>query len=135
MIRLKFGFKTRRRLYNLTRRFRKKANLNELEVKIIDILNSLISRKDVDMNYAPISITRYIWTADKSYFMIISPDKVIISNHTFGYNISLSEEAYKILSRKFDRISESHRRIVERTIVKNMVESLDKMVLTISQQK
>jgi len=121
---MKIPFKLKRKYYKLLKRLEKPIKLNEREKKVIAIVEKQIRKTGAELIISPQSGIRYITSGDKQLNIVLTAINAIISNHKFHYDISLSNDAVKILNKKFDTILESRRRIAEREIMNNMILSL-----------
>jgi len=124
---MQISFKLKRKYYNFRKKLESKVVLNEREAKVIEIVKYQLTKSDCDLITAPISGNRYITSGDKQLTIVLTGLNAIVSNHTFHYDISLGKDAVRILTQKFDKILESRRRIAEREIMKNMLDSLSSL--------
>lgn len=120
---------------NIKRRFfrwvikarHKHTHLSLRENQVIDIIKLLLQDGTTDLYYAPIDNTRYIKTQNSEMFVIIYPSSVVISNHNYFYDISISESAYDELHRYYDRVTNMRRKLMEKEMLDNVSVALDKI--------
>jgi len=101
--------------------------ISEREEAIIEIVTQHLLDKKSQMAIAPVTGNRYIVSSDDSLHIILTPINIILSNHSYYYDIRLGSDAVRLIYNKFDRIMESRCRRVESEIHGNMMSSLYKI--------
>lgn len=87
----------------------------------------LISHKDSDFMIAPMSNKRFIINDSLNLFIIIDYGRVEITNHVFHYDVKLSTRDYERITYLYDTETEKRRTDTERTVKKNIKNTLDKV--------
>jgi hypothetical protein len=94
--------------------------IKALEVSLRDPKNTLL--------IAPTSGARYVQTPNAHVFIILKYQTIILSNHQYYYEITLSPNVFDYLTDRFDRMIESRRRQMERKMLSNSKSTLEQAV-------
>jgi predicted DNA-binding protein (UPF0278 family) len=118
----------------------KKPKLEDSQIKVVELINSMIRNKNVQMNYSPNSSTRFlhsknIWVTinkyqigNESYLIYIINTSSRSSN---SHEITIPKEyAYDIID-EFDEELERRMRVVENSRKKVIANELDNLITLI----
>ena len=90
----------------------------------ITIAKKLITNKDSVLVFTPISQKYYIHNKELSIFMVIDNMVLSVTNHSYSYEIKLTNKSEKILVKKFERELESRAENMDLEILSQIKESL-----------
>lgn len=108
------------------------SKLDERAVLAIKAFDISIKDPKNTLLISPQSGSRYVQTPSADVFIIIKYQTIILSNHLYYYEISISTDVYEYLLDKFDRMLESRRRQMERRMLENSRLTLEKAVSTLN---
>lgn len=130
MKRLKIWFKWKylRRQYKLDEKIYKKRNLKIDEKLIKSILVKIVSNPKNDILISPISKTIYIQTEYKDYTIVLSDEKIKVSNHNFFIETQTSYFFSRKLFKIVYHYVEKYRLEKEKEMFKNEVDGLTFML-------
>lgn len=97
--------------------------IKALEVSLKDPKNTLL--------IAPTSGARYVQTPNAHVFIILKYQTIILSNHQYYYEIAISPSVFDYLMDRFDKMIESRRRQMERTMLSNSKATLEQAVASL----
>lgn len=95
-------------------------NLDERDKNIIKIVKAALADRRNRLMIAPISGARYIRMPRQEMFIIISDNKVIISNHKFYYDLYTTNVLSEYLIQKFNQVTNHQRDLMERDMMSNI---------------
>lgn len=95
-------------------------NLDERDKNIIKIVKAALADRRNRLMIAPISGARYIRMPRQEMFIIISENKVIISNHKFYYDLYTTNVLSEYLIQKFNQVTNHQRDLMERDMMSNI---------------
>lgn len=114
--------------YKIKTKLFKKYIPNKDEEHTLKIIKKLLSNQLVKLYLDPITHERYLTFEEGEINVIISPeDGIIIGNHNYEYRVLVSQNIYKEIINKFDRVL--HHKVVklEKEIAINRISSLEKI--------
>ena len=100
--------------------------IKALEAALKDPKNTLL--------IAPTSGSRYVQTPNANVFIILKYQTIILSNHQYYYEISISGSVSEYLTDRFDKMIESRRRQMEKKMLENSKATLEAAVSTLHQR-
>jgi hypothetical protein len=92
------------------------SNFNDNEIKSSAICRKLINNKDSIFLIAPISQKRYIKNEPLGMFIVLSENKINITNHIYNYDVVIPSSISNKLHKMFDNRVEQTRLDFEREI-------------------
>jgi hypothetical protein len=92
------------------------------------LFRKMILQKDSELLISPISSRYFVKNDANNILLILSEYELIIINHVFGYNIRLSQKAYRQLYTAFVNEVEDRRKQMERNFSKNVKHSLQTLI-------
>lgn len=100
------------------------AELDERDRNIIRIVKAALADRRNRLMIAPISGARYIRMPKQEMFIIISDNRVIISNHKFYYDLYTTNVLSDYLIRRFNQVTNHQRDLMERDLLSNVKSGL-----------
>lgn len=100
------------------------AKLDDRDQSIIKIVKAALMDRRNRLMIAPISGARYIRMPDEEMFIIITENRVIISNHKFYYDLHTPTVLSNYLIQKFNQIANHQRDLMERDMTRNIESGL-----------
>jgi hypothetical protein len=92
------------------------------------LFRKMILQKDSELLISPISSRYFVKNDANNILLILSEYELVIINHVFGYNIKLSQKAYRQLYTAFVNEVEDRRKQMERNFSKNVKHSLQTLI-------
>jgi hypothetical protein len=122
----RFKYATTNRIlrFKVKRAQRALANLGDRDHQIIRIVKSALADRRNRLMIAPLSGARYIKMPRQEMFIIISDNRVVISNHKFYYDLHTPNVLSEYLIQKFNQITNHQRDLMERDMLSNIKSGL-----------
>jgi N12 class adenine-specific DNA methylase len=114
------------RLLNPLDVIRAEENSSDRDASIL--FRKMILQKDSELLISPISNRYFVKNDANNILLILEEYELVIINHVFGYNIKLSQKAYRQLYTAFVNEVEDRRKQMERTFSKNVKHSLQTLI-------
>jgi hypothetical protein len=100
------------------------STVDKNEVKSSAICRRLISHPDSKFLIAPLSHKRYIKNDPLGMFIVLSDNRINITNHIYNYDVSLNSDTSDKLNKMFDNKVELLRQTFETEIKSQIKHSL-----------
>ncbi|MFW5847465.1 MAG: hypothetical protein ACOCVF_00905 [bacterium] len=95
------------------------------EIYVIDICENLINKENIQMFISPLTHKRYLKDEEGGIFIIIDGQTISVINHTYSYNITITDiRNVDKLNKSFDGELEKRRMSLENEIKSNIQHSL-----------
>ena len=102
-----------------------RVHKSEFELEVLKICRILIRNISTNLLVCPDTQRRFIIFDPMEIKIIISDDKIIVSNHTYYYELSISKSGLANVIRVFDGNVKERRDILEQDIKTNAKTSLN----------
>ena len=122
MIKLSYKFK-KLRIY-FRNRIHKKEQLEQNDILIKKTIANLLSSESTDISIFPLSNSIYLQTEDKEYTVILSENKIKITNHKLFIETYISDTFSKELTNMIYRCLDKRKIQMDSLITKNELDGL-----------
>jgi len=109
-----------------------KEDVSSYEKTCFKICLKIISNKDTEFMFAPLSDKKYLKNDLLDIFITFSERRVDITNHVYHYNIKLSDRDWTRLNYIFDKEADKRRIDMETQVNSQIKNSLDDVLEKIS---
>ena len=114
---------------NLKDKFDPKPKVTDEEIFAAEICEKLIANPTSELLISPISNKRIIKNEEKSMYIVMESYTIHLINHVYSYSVYLQDISKFIdLTKKFDKVLEDRREVLEYEIRKNIQHSLSNIL-------
>jgi hypothetical protein len=114
---------------NLKDKFDPKPKVTDEEIFAAEICEKLIANTTSELLISPISNKRIIKNEEKSMYIVMESYTIHLINHVYSYSVYLQDiSKFTDLTKKFDKVLEDRREVLEYEIRKNIQHSLSNIL-------
>jgi hypothetical protein len=114
---------------NLKDKFDPKPKVTDEEIFAAEICEKLIVNPTSELLISPISHKRIIKNEEKSMYIVMESYTIHLINHVYSYSVYLQDiSKFTDLTKKFDKVLEDRREVLEYEIRKNIQHSLSNIL-------
>ena len=114
---------------NLKDKFDPKPKVTDEEIFAAEICEKLIANPTSELLISPISNKRIIKNEEKSMYIVMESYTIHLINHVYSYSVYLQDiSKFTDLTKKFDKVLEDRREVLEYEIRKNIQHSLSNIL-------
>lgn len=116
------------------RDWERETKLNQRERHVLEIVKAALADKDNVQHVAPITGLKFIKMPEKDMFIILDGPKIIISDHKFYYDIQVSAWLQDRINRRFDKIMDHQRMLMEKELMLTVTNGLGRIAEFVKQK-